>query len=65
MQVGDLIRFSSTGVQGIVTKIDRTHASPEKYVHVLCGPDADGEHNGATLAFPESYIKAVVISESR
>ena len=49
MQVGDLIRFSSTGCQGIVTKI--TDGSPEKYVHVLHGPDADGEHNGEVLAF--------------
>ena len=65
MQVGDLIRFSSTGVQGIVTKIDRTHASPEKYVHVLCGPDADGEHSGAVLAFRQDVIKAEVISASR
>ena len=63
MKVGDLIRFSKTGVQGLVTKI--TNGFPEKYVHVLCGPDADGEHNGATLAFPESYIKAVVVNESR
>ena len=63
MKVGDLIRFSSTGVQGVVAKI--TDGFPEKYVHVLCGPDADGNPNGEVLAFPESYIKAVVISESR
>ena len=63
MKVGDLIRFSKTGVQGLVTKI--TNGFPEKYVHVLCGPDADGEHNGEVLAFPESYIKAVVVNESR
>ena len=63
MQVGGLIRFSSTGVQGIVTKI--TDGFPEKYVHVLCGPDADGEHSGAVLAFPQSYIKAEVVNASR
>ena len=63
MQVGDLIRFSKTGVLGVVTKT--TDGFPEKYVHVLCGPDADGEHNGAVLAFPESHIKAMVINESR
>ena len=65
MQVGDLIRFSSTGCQGIVTKI--TDGSPEKYVHVLHGPDADGEHDDEAIAFPQSYItsKAEVISASR
>ena len=63
MQVGDLIRFSSTGVQGVVTDI-RNHNADE-YVHVLCGPDADGYPNGEVLAFPESYIKAEVISASR
>ncbi len=63
MKVGDLIRFSKTGCQGVVTKI--TNGSPEKYVHVLCGPDADGEHNGALLAFPQSYIAAEVINEAR
>ena len=43
MQAGDLIRFSKTGVLGVVTKT--TDGFPEKYVHVLHGPDADGEHN--------------------
>ncbi len=59
MKAGDLIRFSTTGVQGVVTKIT------DGFVYVLCGPDADGYPNGEVLAFPESYIKAVVISESR
>ena len=65
MKVGDLIRFSKTGVQGVVTKT--TDGFPEKYVHVLCGPDADGEHNGAVLAFPQSYITSTteVINEAR
>ena len=63
MKAGDLIRFSKTGVLGVVTKT--TDGFPEKYVHVLCGPDADGEHNGAVLAFPQSYIAAEVINEAR
>ena len=68
MKVGDLIRFSKTGVQGVVTKI--TNGFPphhEKYVYVLCGPDADGEHSGAALAFPQSYITSTteVINEAR
>jgi hypothetical protein len=63
VQVGDLIRFSKTGVHGVVLKT--TNGFPEKYVHVLCGPDADGYPNGEVLAFPESYIKAMVVNESR
>jgi hypothetical protein len=65
MQAGDLIRFSKTGVLGVVTKT--TDGFPEKYVHVLCGPDADGEHSGAALAFPQSYITSTteVINEAR
>jgi len=63
MKPGDLIRFSKTGVQGVVIKI--TDGFPEEYVHVLCGPDADGYPNGEVLAFPVSYIKAVVVNESR
>ena len=59
MKVGDLIRFSLTGIQGLVTKIT------DGFVYVLCGTDADGYPNGEVLAFPESHIKAVVISESR
>ena len=65
MQVGDLIRFSKTGVLGVVTKT--TDGFPEKYVHVLCGPDADGYANGEVLAFPRFYLASVseVINESR
>ena len=65
MKPGDLIRFSKTGVQGVVTKI--TDGFPEKYVHVLCGPDADGYANGEVLAFPRFYLASVseVINESR
>ncbi len=65
MKVGDLIRFSSTGVQGVVAKI--TDGFPEKYVHVLCGPDADGDDPGGMLAFPKSYMTSIaeVINASR
>ena len=70
MQAGDLIRFSKTGVLGVVTKT--TDDFPEKYVHVLCGPDADGQGTmnsagGDTIAFPKLYIKSVaeVINASR
>ena len=54
VQVGDLIRFSSTGVQGVVTKIS------SDWVHVLCG-------NGEALSFPQFYITsaAEVINEAR
>ena len=66
MQAGDLIRFSKTGVLGVVTKT--TDGFPEKYVHVLCAHDADGNLDGGdTIAFPKPYIKSVaeVINESR
>ena len=70
MQAGDLIRFSKTGVLGVVAKT--TDGFPGKYVHVLCGPDADGQGTmnpagGDTIAFPKLYIKSVaeVINESR
>ena len=64
MKAGDLIRFSSTGVQGLVTKI-RNHDADE-YVHLLCGPDADGD-DADELAFPKFYLASVaeVVSESR
>ena len=64
MQVGELIRFSSTGCHGLVIKI-RNHDAGE-YVHLLCGPDPNGDDVGE-LAFPKSYITsaAEVINESR
>ena len=64
MQVGDLIRFSSTGCQGLVTKVNTDWG--DEYVHVLCGPDADGIDAGE-LAFPKFYLASVseVINESR
>ena len=65
MQVGDLIRFSSTGCQGLVTKVSTDWG--DEYVHVLCGPDADGDDPGGTLTFPKSYMTSIaeVINESR
>ncbi len=66
MKVGDLIRFSSTGCQGLVTKIRNHGANEMSYVHVLCGPDADGIDAGEQ-AFPKFYLASVaeVINESR
>ena len=63
--MGDLIRFSSTGVQGVVTKINNDWGG--QCVHVLCGPDADGYANGEVLTFPQFYITSIaeVINESR
>jgi hypothetical protein len=65
MQVGDLIRFSSTGCQGLVTKVNTERG--DEYVHVLCGPDADGDDPGGMLAFPKSYMTSIaeVINASR
>ena len=65
MQVGDLIRFTSTGCHGLVTEV-RTHGANE-YVHVLCGPDADGIDSGEARVFPQFYITSVaeLVSESR
>ena len=67
MQVGDLIRFRATDCHGLVTKVERVGVTV--FVHVLCGPDADGEHAGETRAFPRQHIEnpfiAEVINESR
>ena len=57
MQVGDLIRFNSTGCQCLVTEV-KAHGSTE-FVSVLCGPDADGDNGGETLAFPRLHIEMV------
>ena len=64
MQVGDLIRFSSTGCHGLVIKIRNRDAG--EYVHLLCGPDSDGDDVGE-LAFPKFYLasNAEVVSASR
>ena len=65
MKVGDLIRFTSTGCHGLVTEV-RTHGANE-YVHVLCGPDVDGNDSAQPQAFPQFYITSVakVINASR
>ena len=65
MKIGDLIRFVSTGCHGMVTRIQQVGTT--EFVHVLCGPDTDGEGAGDTLAFPRLHIEtcAEVINESR
>ena len=65
MKVGDLIGFNSTGCQGLITKVE-SHGSTE-FVHVLCGPDVDGNHAGEILAFPRLHLQTVaeVINASR
>ena len=65
MNVGDLIRFKSTGCHGLVTGT-QTHGTTE-FVHVLCGPDIDGDGSGETTAFPRLHIETVaeVINERR
>ena len=65
MQIGDLIRFVSTGCHGMVTRIQQVGTT--EFVHVLCGPNADGEDAGETLAFPSLHIEKVaeIINASR
>ena len=38
-----------------------------EFVSVLCGPDADGDNGGETLAFPRLHIEMVaeVVNASR
>ena len=55
MQIGDHIQFISTGVRGLVVKI--TQQGSTDFVHVLCGPDADGDGGGEILAFPRAVIE--------
>jgi hypothetical protein len=66
MKVGDLIQFVSTGCQGLIVRVSPPSPSIE-FLHVLCGPDADGEHAGETTAFPRMHLQRVaeVISASR
>ena len=52
MSIGDHIQFTSTGCRGLVVKITQ-HNSTE-FVHVLCGPDADGDFGGEVLSFPRT-----------
>ena len=56
MNPGDYIQFTSTGVRGLVVKFTQ-HGSIE-FVHVLCGPDADGEGGGEILSFPRTVIES-------
>jgi len=55
MEIGDHIQFISTGVRGLVVKI--TQQGSTDFVHVLCGPDADGDFGGEILAFPRYAIE--------
>lgn len=55
MSIGDHIQFTSTGVRGLVVKFVQ-HGAHE-YVHVLCGPDADGDFGGEILSFPRVAIE--------
>ena len=52
MKIGDYIQFTSTGVRGLVVK----------FVHVLCGRDADGDlvGGGEILSFPRTTIESHV-----
>jgi len=62
MNIGDHIQFTSTGCRGLVVKIARHEGSrgrATEFVHVLCGPDADGEHNGEITAFPRLHLEMV------
>ena len=56
MKIGDHIQFVSTGVRGLVVKTTQ-HGSIE-FVHVLCGPDPDGDFGGEILAFPRTHIES-------
>ena len=55
MKIGDHIQFTSTGVRGLVVKF--VHHGGTEYVHVLCGPDADGDFGGEILAFHRLVIE--------
>ena len=56
MSIGDYIQFTSTGVRGLVIKSTQ-HGSIE-FVHVLCGPAADGDFGGEILSFPRTVIES-------
>ena len=48
MDIGDFIKFTSTGCRGLVVKVTQhegSHGRTTEFVHVLCGPDVDGEHS--------------------
>jgi hypothetical protein len=68
MQVGDLIRFVSTGCHGIITRLESTQwEHTPTFAYVLCGADVDGDRCDEPLAFPVPYLARVaeVICESR
>ena len=56
MKIGDHIQFTSTGVRGLVVKF--VQYKTIEFVHVLCGPDADGDFGGEILAFPRAVIES-------
>jgi hypothetical protein len=60
MNIGDHIQFISTRCRGLVVKVTR-HADAQgratEFVHVLCGPDANGEHGGEVTAFPRLALE--------
>lgn len=62
MDIGDFIKFTSTGCRGLVVKVTQhegSHGRTTEFVHVLCGPDVDGEHGGEITAFPRLHIETV------
>jgi hypothetical protein len=62
MNIGDHIQFTSTACRGLVVKVTRhegSHGRATEFVHVLCGPDTDGEHGGEITAFPRLHLEMV------
>jgi len=61
--IGNHIQFTSTGCRGLVVKITKHEGGCDgrgtEFVHVLCGPDADGEHGGETIGFPRLHLEMV------
>jgi len=60
MNIGDHIQFISTHRRGLVVNVTRHEGSQGRateFVHVLCGPDADGEHGGEVTAFPRLALE--------
>ena len=69
MKVGDLIRWRSTGVKGVIISIEDVREAGHAYgdvFHILCGADEDGDGEGMQAFFREHVEKrAEVISASR
>ena len=62
MNIGDHIQFTSTRCRGLVVKITRhegSHGRATEFVHVLCGPDTDGDGGGEITAFPRLHLEMV------